>query len=212
MLEPVVASAPGDHLVLEIAQVEGDGPALVGVEVLEGDGRGVGAVQLGEPGTRAFGQADSGPIGTERRQHGHESCPTGETLPCGQTIVGLLVRQRMKLLFHFRFPSWLTMVLLLPGNAAGAVMQNHHPKIAQCPDRSWVVECPQCRSDLTSAVPIGIGMPLRDRGTCGAALRESRHTAGAAGGRFVERTVPCRRPRCRSRERFVCAWSHSIDE
>ena len=44
-------------------------------------------------------------------------------------------------------------------------MQNHHPQIAQRPDRAWVVECAQCRNDLTSTVPIGIGMPLRDRET-----------------------------------------------
>jgi len=44
-------------------------------------------------------------------------------------------------------------------------MQNHHPKIAQRPDRSWVVVCPQCRNDVASAVPIGIDMPLRDRET-----------------------------------------------
>ena len=44
-------------------------------------------------------------------------------------------------------------------------MQNHHPKIAQRPDHMWVVECTQCRNDLTSALPIGIGMPLRDRET-----------------------------------------------
>ncbi len=54
-------------------------------------------------------------------------------------------------------------------------MQNHHPKIAQRPDRRWVVECPECRSDPTSAVPIGIGMPLRDRETA-ERLREN-HTA-----------------------------------
>jgi hypothetical protein len=44
-------------------------------------------------------------------------------------------------------------------------MQNHHPRISHCPDRTWVVECAQCRNDLTSTVPIGIGMPLRDRET-----------------------------------------------
>jgi hypothetical protein len=44
-------------------------------------------------------------------------------------------------------------------------MQNHHPKVAQGPDRTWVVECVQCRNDLTSTVPIGICMPLRDRET-----------------------------------------------
>jgi len=44
-------------------------------------------------------------------------------------------------------------------------MQNHHPIISRGPDRSWVVECAQCRDDVTSAVPIGIGMPLQDRET-----------------------------------------------
>ena len=44
-------------------------------------------------------------------------------------------------------------------------MQNHHPKITQRTDRAWVVECAQCRNDPTSTVPIGIGMPLRDRET-----------------------------------------------
>ena len=44
-------------------------------------------------------------------------------------------------------------------------MQNHHPKVSQRPDRTWVVECPECRSDLASALPIGIGMPLQDRET-----------------------------------------------
>ena len=54
-------------------------------------------------------------------------------------------------------------------------MQNHHPVIAQDPDMSWVVECPQCRNDLTSAVPIGIGMPLKDKETA-ERLRDN-HTA-----------------------------------
>jgi hypothetical protein len=44
-------------------------------------------------------------------------------------------------------------------------MRNHHPTITQAPDSTWVVECPQCRNDLTSAVPIGIGMPLKDKET-----------------------------------------------
>jgi hypothetical protein len=44
-------------------------------------------------------------------------------------------------------------------------MQNHNPKIAQRTDHTWVVECPQCRRDLNSTLPIGIGMPLRDRET-----------------------------------------------
>jgi hypothetical protein len=44
-------------------------------------------------------------------------------------------------------------------------MQNHHPKVTERPDRTWVVECAQCRHDRHSTVPIGIGMPLRDRET-----------------------------------------------
>jgi len=52
-----------------------------------------------------------------------------------------------------------------PGNVQELEMQNHHPIISQGPDRSWVVECAQCRNDVTSAVPIGIGMPLQDRET-----------------------------------------------
>ncbi len=44
-------------------------------------------------------------------------------------------------------------------------MQNHHPRITQRPDRAWVVDCPQCRNDGHSDLPIGIGMPLRDRET-----------------------------------------------
>ena len=44
-------------------------------------------------------------------------------------------------------------------------MQNHHPKVTQRPDQAWVVECAQCSNDVVSTVPIGIGMPLRDRET-----------------------------------------------
>jgi hypothetical protein len=61
-------------------------------------------------------------------------------------------------------------------------MQNHHPKIAQRADHTWVVECSQCRNDLYSTVPIGIGMPLRDRETA-ERLRENH------GPRHVRRAV-----------------------
>jgi hypothetical protein len=56
-------------------------------------------------------------------------------------------------------------LLFFPGNVQESDMQNHHPKVSQRPDRAWVVECAQCRNDLVSTVPIGIGMPLRDRET-----------------------------------------------
>jgi hypothetical protein len=41
-------------------------------------------------------------------------------------------------------------------------VQHHDPKITQGPDRTWVVECMQCRNDTQSELPIGIGMPLSD--------------------------------------------------
>jgi hypothetical protein len=61
------------------------------------------------------------------------------------------------------------------GNVQESAMQNHHPRISQRPDRAWVVECAQCRNDPASTVPIGIGMPLRDRETA-ERLRDN-HTA-----------------------------------
>jgi hypothetical protein len=57
------------------------------------------------------------------------------------------------------------MVTPVQGNVQEPEMQNHHPIITQGPDRTWLVECAQCRNDVTSAVPIGIGMPLQDRET-----------------------------------------------
>jgi hypothetical protein len=41
----------------------------------------------------------------------------------------------------------------------------HHPTISQRADLTWVVECVQCRTDVQSEVPIGIGMPLKDKET-----------------------------------------------
>ncbi len=41
-------------------------------------------------------------------------------------------------------------------------MQTHYPKISQGPDRTFIVDCAQCRNDTHSDLPIGIGMPLRD--------------------------------------------------
>ena len=43
--------------------------------------------------------------------------------------------------------------------------RRHNPRVLQRSDRWWVVECPQCRNDQISEVPIGIGMPLSDRVT-----------------------------------------------
>jgi hypothetical protein len=44
-------------------------------------------------------------------------------------------------------------------------VQTHYPKINQGPDRTWVVECIECRNDTQSDLPIGIDMPLQDRTT-----------------------------------------------
>lgn len=41
-------------------------------------------------------------------------------------------------------------------------MQTHSPEITKGPNRTWVVECIQCRNDTQSDLPIGIGMPLHD--------------------------------------------------
>lgn len=41
----------------------------------------------------------------------------------------------------------------------------HHPIVRQRPDHSWIVECPECRTDMHSDVPIGIGLPLHDKET-----------------------------------------------
>jgi hypothetical protein len=41
----------------------------------------------------------------------------------------------------------------------------HQPTINQRADRCWVVECPQCRNDLHADIPIGIGLPLKDKET-----------------------------------------------
>jgi hypothetical protein len=45
------------------------------------------------------------------------------------------------------------------------VLQTHYPKISEGPDRTWVVDCAQCRNDTQTELPIGIGMPLQDRET-----------------------------------------------
>ncbi len=59
----------------------------------------------------------------------------------------------------------LTMVTAGWRLCVGVEVQTHHPKIVRGPDRTWVVECMECRNDTQSDLPIGIGMPLRDRET-----------------------------------------------
>jgi hypothetical protein len=51
------------------------------------------------------------------------------------------------------------------GGLGGSNMQSHHPRIIHGHERTWVVECMECRNDTQSDLPIGIGMPLRDRET-----------------------------------------------
>ena len=45
------------------------------------------------------------------------------------------------------------------------MQRGHHPKIARRADGAWVVECPECRSDTTSSIPLGIGMALTSKET-----------------------------------------------
>ena len=59
----------------------------------------------------------------------------------------------------------MTMVTLHKVHGEEKEMQTHHPRITHGHDRTWVVECLECRSDTQSDLPIGIGMPLRDRET-----------------------------------------------
>jgi hypothetical protein len=64
------------------------------------------------------------------------------------------------------------------------VRSPHHPRIVHHPDGPWVVECRQCRDDRSSAVPIGIGLPLADRLTAERLAENHAGPAGmAAGGR-----------------------------
>jgi hypothetical protein len=57
----------------------------------------------------------------------------------------------------------------------------HKPKVVLRPDRSWVAECPRCRSDKTSAPPIGIGSAVRVRASA-ERLAENHRAAGSNDG------------------------------
>jgi hypothetical protein len=61
-------------------------------------------------------------------------------------------------------------------------MPAHQPKVSRRPDGTWVVECSECRADLCSDIPIGIGMPLLTKETA-ERLRENH--AGPYGRRLV---------------------------
>jgi len=41
----------------------------------------------------------------------------------------------------------------------------HQPEVKRGPNGTWLVECPQCRADLGTDIPIGIGLPLVARET-----------------------------------------------
>jgi len=60
------------------------------------------------------------------------------------------------------------------------MQRGHQPRIVRRTDGTWVVECPQCRNDHASDLPIGIGMPLQARETA-EALRDNH--AGLPGRR-----------------------------
>jgi hypothetical protein len=41
----------------------------------------------------------------------------------------------------------------------------HQPTITRRADSAWVVHCAQCHADRTTALPVGINMPLGARET-----------------------------------------------
>lgn len=45
------------------------------------------------------------------------------------------------------------------------MQRGHHPKIVRRADGAWMVECPDCRNDATSSIPLGIDMPLASKET-----------------------------------------------
>lgn len=64
-------------------------------------------------------------------------------------------------------------------------MQNpHRPTVVDLTDGECSVECPQCRRGPASEVPIGIGMPMRDRITAELLAENHRddHRSFAAAG------------------------------
>ncbi len=56
------------------------------------------------------------------------------------------------------------------------MQRGHHPKVVRRADGAWVVECPECRNDTTSSIPLGIGMPLAAKET--AQLLRHNHAGG----------------------------------
>ena len=61
----------------------------------------------------------------------------------------------------------------------------HIPKVIDLSDGECSVECPQCRRGPASDVPIGIGLPMRDRITAELLAQNHRdeHGSFAAAGR-----------------------------
>jgi hypothetical protein len=43
--------------------------------------------------------------------------------------------------------------------------RRHHPRIIDDGNGTWLLECAGCSDDRSEALPIGIGIPLRDRVT-----------------------------------------------
>ena len=41
---------------------------------------------------------------------------------------------------------------------------HHHPNVSRPADGRWTVDCPECQSLGEGAIPIGIGMPIREEG------------------------------------------------
>jgi hypothetical protein len=60
----------------------------------------------------------------------------------------------------------------------------HRPTVVDVNDGGCFVECPQCRKGPASEVPIGIGIPMRDRTTAELLAENHRddHRSFAAAG------------------------------
>jgi len=50
-------------------------------------------------------------------------------------------------------------------HGVGPMQSAHIPRVIDLNDGGCSVECPQCRKGAASDVPIGIGIPMRDRVT-----------------------------------------------
>lgn len=104
------------------------------------------------PGLWASAQAAAALVGGQRAAGGHPDRRCRSGIPTDSVWNSISGRPVAK-------------VLSVGAQPQERALQTHYPKISEGPDRTWVVDCAQCRNDTQSGLPIGIGMPLRDRDT-----------------------------------------------